>query len=161
MRQLFSILLAGCLSLASIHLCYAQKSGDVLLPLRNAGSDAAAVKATGQFWNTFGESRGEKWYPMTNGFLAEFTEKKVRVKVVYSQRGNWLYTLREYTAKELPEEVRAQVKSRYYDDTITWVKEVDQSQSTVYLIHMENETRWKTVQVCDGEMKVTEDFKKS
>lgn len=161
MRQLFSILLAGCLSLASSHLSYAQKNGDVLLPIRNAGSDAAAVKATAQFWKTFGESRGEKWYPLSNGFLAEFTENNIQVKVVYGQTGNWVYTLRQYTAKELPADIRAQVKSWYYDDTITWVKEVIQPQSTVYLIHIENETRWKTIRVCEGEMEVVQDFKKS
>jgi len=161
MSPLFSILLAGCISITSIHNCDAQKSGDVLLPLRNAGSDAAAVKATGHFWKTFGENRGEKWYPVTNGFLAEFSEKEVQIKVIYSQKGNWVYTLREYTEKELPKDIRAQVRSRYYDDTITWVKEVIQLQSIVYLIHIENDTRWKTIRISDGEMEVIQDFRKT
>src|SRR5258708_1141007 len=161
MKKIFRILLAGCIFITSINSSYAKKGGDVRLTLHNAGWDAAAIKATGQFWNTFGESRGEKWYPLTNGFLAEFAEKNVQVKVVYSKKGNWVYTLRQYSESELPAEVREQVKSRYYDDTITWVKEVIQPQNTVYLIHIENGARWKTVRVCDGEMDVMQDFKKS
>src|SRR5258708_39008512 len=143
MKKMLRIVFEGCIFITSIHSSCAKKRGDVLLPLHNAGSDAAAIKATGQFWNTFGESRGEKWYPLTNGFLAEFAEKNVQVKVVYSKKGNWVYTLRQYSESELPAEVREQVKSRYYDDTITWVKEVIQPQNTVYLIHIENVARYK------------------
>ena len=161
MSQLISILLAGCTIITSIHSSYAQKSGDVLFPVHNAGSYAAAVKATGHFWKTYGENRGENWYPVTNGFLAEFSEKEVQVKVIYSQKGNWVYTLRQYSEKELPEDIRGQVKSRYYDDTITWVKEFIQPQNTVYLIHIENDSRWKTIRVSDGEMEVVQDFRKT
>jgi hypothetical protein len=161
MKKIFSILLAGCISTTAIHSGYAQKTGDVLLPMRNAGSDAAAIKATNQFWNTFGETKGEKWYPLPNGFLAEFAERNVQVRVVYDKKGDWVYTIRQYTEKELPCDVRAQVKQTYYDDTIGVVKEVIQPQYTVYLIHIENGVRWKTIRVRDGEMEVVQDFKKS
>jgi hypothetical protein len=159
MKHLFSILLAGCISITIIHSGHAQTGGGILLPIRNAGADGAAIKATGHFWNTFGESKNEKWYPLPDGFLAEFTERSVQVKVVYDKKGNWVYTIRQYTEKELPGEIRAQVRQTYYDDTIGVVKEVIQPQYTVYLIHIENGVRWKTIRVRDGEMEVVQEFR--
>ena len=158
MKHLFSILLAGCISL--IQSGYAQSSGEALLPIHHAGTDGPAVNATAQFWEMFGESRDEKWYPLPNGFLAEFVEKNVQVRAFYDKKGNWVYTIRQYTEKELPSEVRAQVKQTYYDDMIGVVKEVIQAGYTVYLIHIENEARWKTIRIRDGEMDVVQDFKK-
>ena len=147
----------------SHHCGYAQKTDNMLLPvpMRNAGSDAAAIKAVGQFWKTFGDSRNELWYKLPGGYLAEFSEKVVQVRAVYDKKGNWVYSIRQYTEKELPEEIRDQLRSRYYKDTIGVVKEVNQPQNTVYLIHIENGARWKTVRVADGEMEVVQDFKKS
>ena len=72
-----------------------------------------------------------------------------------------MYTLKQYTEKELPVRVKSMVKSVYYDYPIVWVKEVNQSQSVVYLIHIENDQEWKTIRVADDEMDVAEDFAKS
>lgn len=159
MKQLFSVLLAVGMCFTG-YRGYTQASGNILLPVRHAGSDAAAVRATGHFWNTFGESRDEKWYVLPKGLVAQFVDKDVQVKVVYGKKGDWVYTMRQYTEKDLPKEVRGQVKSRYYDDTIGVIKEVIQPQGTVYLIHIENDTRWKTIRVSEGELEVVQDFKK-
>lgn len=97
---------------------------------------------------------------MPNGFLAEFVENNVEVRVVYNKKGGWVYTIRQYTEKELPVEIRKLVKQTYYDETIGLVKEVIQDGYTVYVIHIENEARWKTIRVRDGEMEVVQDFKK-
>jgi hypothetical protein len=162
MKHLFFILLAGYMFLANLPSASAQKSSDLLLPVpvRNAGSDAAAIRATSEFWKTFGESRNEVWYRLPGGFLAEFKEKVVQVRAVYDKKGNWVYSIRQYTEKELPEEILDQVKSKFYRDTIGVVKELIQPQNTVYLIHIENGARWKTVRVADGEMEVVQDFRK-
>ncbi len=159
MKHLFSFLLAGCISIL-VQPGYAQSSEEILLPMYHAGTDAGAVKATAQFWKTFGESKNEKWFPMPNGFLAEFVENNVEVRVVYNKKGGWVYTIRQYTEKELPVEIRKLVKQTYYDETIGLVKEVIQDGYTVYVIHIENEARWKTIRVRDGEMEVVQDFKK-
>jgi hypothetical protein len=160
MKKLFSILLAGTISITAIHTGHAQSDGGALLPIRNAGGNAAAIKATSQFWDSYGESKHENWYPLPDGFLAEFTEGNVLTKAVYSKNGNWVYTIRQYTEKELPVDVRALVKQTYYDDTIGVVKEVIQPGYTTYLIHIEDNVRWKTIRVRDDEMEVVQDFRK-
>jgi len=160
MKKLLSMLLAVSVSITAIHTGYSQSDGGALLPIRNAGGNAAAIKATSHFWDNYGESRQENWYPLTDGFLAEFTEGNVLTKVVYRKNGNWVYTIRQYTEKELPGDVRALVKQAYYDDTIGIVKEVIQAGNTTYLIHIDNGPRWKTIRVRDDEMEVVQDFRK-
>lgn len=62
--------------------------------------------------------------------------------------------MKEYSEKELPKEVRALVKSTYYDYSIGWVKEVSQNQTVVYVVHIADGQNWKDLLVQDGEMEV-------
>jgi len=96
----------------------------------------------------------ERWYKLPGGYLAEFTEGPVQNKLVFDKNGNWVYTMREYGEKQLPEEVRRLVKSTYYDFSIGWVKEVTQFQSIVYVVHIDNAPEWKDLLVRDEEIKV-------
>ena len=157
------LLVAAIFSLASFSTGHAQSAMSVSLEhISPDGSGARAARPVRNFWHMFGESMNEKWYaiPRDGGFLAEFREKGIAYKVFYDKKGNWVYTLKEYTEKELPADVRAMVKSVYFDYPIAWVKEVNQSQDVVYLVNISNDQEWKTLRVSDGEMEVVEDFRK-
>jgi hypothetical protein len=119
-------------------------------------------KAVRNFWEMFGDSKNENWFHVgTTGSLAEFEDKGIHYRAFFDKKGNWVYTVKTYTEKELPKDVRALVRSEYYDYTIGWVKEVNQAQLVVYLVHIENEQEFKTIRVADGEMTVAEEFVKS
>jgi len=127
----------------------------------SAGTEAGAVKSARIFLQMFGDGKNEKWYSLPGGSLARFEEQGISYRVVFGKKGNWVYTLKQYTEKELPAEIRARIKSVYYDYPIGWVKEVNQLQSIVYLIHIENDQEWKTIRVADGETDVVEHFYKT
>ena len=118
------------------------------------GTDRAAVKAAREFQKKNGDGKDERWYKLAGGYLAEFTEGTIQCKSVFDYNGSWLYTIREYSEKELPKDVRTLVKSTYYDFTIGWVKEVAQFQSVVYVIHIDNAQEWKDLLVQDGEIAI-------
>jgi hypothetical protein len=149
---------AAFFSVASVYTSNAQSIRNVMADIRPATSDSRVIKAVRNFWQTFGDSKNETWYYLPEGALAEFQENGVSYRVSYSKKGEWVYTLKQYTEKELPEDVRAQVKSVYYDYRIGWVKEVDQAGMFVYLVHIENERESKTIRLADGEMEVAEVF---
>jgi len=132
-----------------------QAAGNTFLSLRGLSPDRGSVRATREFWKKHGEGKDEKWYKFPKGYLAEFMDGDIGTKVVYDIKGNWCYTLRQYTEKELPKEVRALVKSTYYDFSIGWVKEVSQFQSLVYIVHIDNAPEWKDLIVRDGELEVS------
>ena len=82
--------------------------------------------------------------------------------VTYNRIGDWQYTIVNYDEKKLPEDIRAMVKSTYYDYAITQVEEIVQQiqNEPSYLIHMKDDKTWKNVLVCNGEMVVVEDYDK-
>jgi hypothetical protein len=118
-------------------------------------------KTVRNFWQLFGDSKNENWFHLENGSLAEFENKGIHYRAFFDRKGNWIYTVKQYTEKELPKDVRAEVRSTYYDYVIGHVMEVNQAQLVVYLIHIENEHERKTIRVAaDGEMEVAEEFVK-
>ena len=129
------------------------------------GSGTTASEMTSKtvrsFWRLFGDSKNENWFHLEAGSLAEFEDKGIHYRVLFDKKGNWLYTIKKYTEKELPKDVRAEVKSTYYDYAIGHVNEVNEAQLVVYLVHIENEQEWMTIRVAaDGEMEVVEQFAK-
>ncbi|MBN8854199.1 MAG: hypothetical protein BGO55_07380 [Sphingobacteriales bacterium 50-39] len=150
MKKIISILVITCFYFAS----YAQMSNDVLVSARGLGSDRAAIKAAREFWKKYGAGKDESWYKLEAGYFAEFSEGGIKYKSVFDRKGNLLYSMKEYSEKELPKEVRALVKSTYYDYSIGWVKEVSQNQTVVYVVHIADGQNWKDLLVQDGEMEV-------
>jgi hypothetical protein len=121
---------------------------------------AVNTKAMRDFKKTYPHIESEKWFSFKDGFAAKFTEDGIQRMVTYNRIGDWLYTIAYYEEKQLPEDIRALVKSSYYDYTITVVQEITARQQTIYLVHMQDANTWKTVRVADGEMSVVEDFNK-
>ncbi|HVW58797.1 MAG TPA: hypothetical protein VHC48_02135 [Puia sp.] len=139
---------------------HAQATASTILNINSLMTERAGVKATREFWKMNGEGKGERWYKFPGGYLAEFEEGAIRNKMVFDRRGNWAYSMREYTEKELPREVRNLVKSTFYDFNIGWVKEVTQNQVLVYVVHIDNAPEWKDLIVRDGEIEVSHEVTK-
>ena len=118
-------------------------------------------KTVRNFWRLFGDSKNENWFHLENGYLAEFAENGKHYRAFFDRKGDWIYTVKQYSEKELPKDVRAEVRSTYYDYAIGHVTEVNQAQLVVYLVHIEDAQEWKTIRVAaDGEMEAVEEFVK-
>ena len=78
----------------------------------------------------------------------------------YDLKGHWRFTISYYDEKKLPDEVRATVKSIYYDYNITRVEEIHVDDIIMYLVHMQDENTWKILKIADREMSIVEDFNK-
>ena len=138
----------------------AQATSNTFLNIQTLGSERGSVKAAREFWKKHGDDKDEKWYKFPGGYLAEFLDGDIGTKVVFDKKGNWTYTMRQYTEKELPRDIRALVKSTYYDFAITWVKEVTQFQSLVYVVHIDGPEEWMDLIVRDGEIEVSREVSK-
>ncbi len=118
------------------------------------------AKAVRDFKKIFKDAVDEKWYEIPNAFLAEYSLNDKKYVVVYHRNGKWQFTICYYDGKNLPAEVKGDIKRVYYDYSINRVEEVRIDDKTIYVVHIGNETTWKNVRVCDGEMDVIEDFNK-
>lgn len=113
-----------------------------------------------KFEKQFSDATDAAWMKTSNGFVVRFTAKGIQNWAYLSRHGNCQGCVRYYTEKELPADVRQQVRSSYYDYTITFVKEVNYNHSTAYLITIEDETTWKVIHVVNGETEVSEEHLK-
>jgi hypothetical protein len=154
MQKFLGLLLTGMFILGG-RATQAQTSDKAYLLNASAiGVDKAAVRATRDFWQRAGEQKEEQWYKSSQGYVAEYAAGPVKARFVYNQKGDWVYSILTYGPKGLPEEVRKLVRSEYYDYEITWVKEVNEEDVVVYVVHLEDEASWKEVAVQDGEIRV-------
>jgi len=118
-----------------------------------------STSAVRDFMHRFKTADSPRWYRMDNGScVVKFNEPGIEYQVDYSPRGSWIYTLRSYKEKLLARDIRHLVKSTYYDYAITRITEAEQYniEGVVYLIYLEGDTSYLTLQVHDGEMAIAE-----
>src|SRR6478609_1608328 len=138
MKKNFLACAATCLAVLVIcHTGYSQKSSPAIVyntsevdPANtvstNTGvsTDAIAAKALKDFKKSYAGANAAKWYIVDAGFTTKFTQNDIQYRVDYDKKGNWTGTMKAYDEKKLSHDVRATVKSVYYDYSIKWVKEI-------------------------------------
>jgi len=117
-------------------------------------------RAVKDFEKSFKGITNEQWLRLGDGYIASFTADSVQTRVGYNRKGSREYTLRNYSEKKLPREVRNIVKSVYHDYTIINVAEVDFDDQPVFIVYMQDETHLKTIGVYDGEIKEIRNYKR-
>jgi len=113
------------------------------------------VSAVRDFVKRFNDPDNARWYKMKDGsLLVKFDLPGRAFRVIYDVRGSWIYSIQTYHEKQMLRDVRAIVKSTYYDYSITQVEEINHVEGAgiVYIVHLADDTSYKTVRVCNGEM---------
>jgi hypothetical protein len=103
------------------------------------------------------------WMIVETGYVAKYTdENNSNCRTVYNNRGDFVYTIRQYCENQMPRDIRHIVKSQYYDYTITLVEQIEETRRPpVYVVHLEDATTLKNVRVCEREMEVMLEYMKS
>ena len=117
------------------------------------------AKAIKDFKVRFADASEAKWFSDRNGFVSYFVKDGLGNRVFYDKKGHWQYSLIFYDESKLPRDLRAGVKSTYYDMSITLVEEVQTPAGHAYLIHLEDKSNIKILKVNDeGEMETMQDL---
>lgn len=121
------------------------------------------VKAMRDFLKRDKTAANADWMVVENGFVVKYTDKNnSHCRTVYNSRGDFSYTIKQYFESNLLREVRAMIKSQYYDYKITLVEEIVQTfKPLVYVVHMEDATSLKNIRVSDREIEVIEEYIKA
>ena len=90
----------------------------------------------------FADANNAMWFSDNNGFVSYFVKDGYGDRVFYDKKGHWQYSLIFYGEDKLPRDVRAAIKSTYFDMSITLVEEV-QTPSIPKFISF----TWKTNQI--------------
>ncbi|MBO9199925.1 MULTISPECIES: hypothetical protein [Niastella] len=119
------------------------------------------VRAMRHFVDRFGDVTDVAWHRSNNSFVAVFSSDSIQHRVIYTQRGDLSYIMKYYEENRMPRNIRAQVKSTYYDYKIYVIQEIEvPGHPDVYIVNLQGDTEWKKVRLCQGEMEVMEEFKK-
>lgn len=126
-----------------------------------AAVDIKSLSVYKKFVKQFPDGQEDSWIKIKEGFVVRFTVKGIVNRAFLDKRGNFDGLIRYYGEKDLPQDVRQQVKSAYYDYSIRSVQEVTWDGTTAYLVTVEDKTTLKIIRVVDGEMDVREAFTKA
>jgi len=119
------------------------------------------LKALKDFSKSFHEVSNEKWFKVPGGVIANFLFKGIDFRIKYDENGKWLYNLLTYPEDNLPSDVSSLIRSRYYHYEIEFCNEYQLSNSTIYVVKMNDDKSIKTIRIADGEMEVIADNKRN
>ena len=119
------------------------------------------AKAIKDFNARFNGVNNAMWFSDRNGFTSYFVKDGFGNRAFYDKKGHWQYSLIFYSEDKLPRDVRAAVKSTYFDMAITLVEEVQTTDGKVYILHLEDKANIKILKVNDmGEYEILQDLSK-
>jgi hypothetical protein len=116
-------------------------------------------KAIRDFKARFQQVDNASWFSDQNGFMSYFIKNGYGNRVFYDKKGHWQYSLILYTEDQLPGDLRASVKARYYDLAITLIEEVQTNDGMVYIVHLEDKSNIKILRLSkDAEMEILQEM---
>lgn len=161
------VIAAGICLVALTTFAQLQQAGNELAGgLRNHGNNNQYLnemntRAMRDFVSRFSGVTNELWHRNNDCYVAVFFRDSVQYRVIYTSRGDLNYVMKYYEEKKLARDIRAQVKSVYYDYKIYIVQEIESPDNpTVYIFNLQGDTDWKKVKLRSGEMEVLEEYRK-
>lgn len=154
MKKLTYSLFAGILfSLVYVNSMSAQIKLPEVLVLGSNSKKTITEKVAKSFDHLFKETSDVKWTEVDKRFVVKFIMDDQRNQAVFTPNGVLVYHLIYGFEKNLPKNVRAQIKSQYFDYTITSAIHIRQGERSIWLTSLVDNQRLISVQVEDGEMK--------
>jgi hypothetical protein len=111
------------------------------------------AKAIRDFQNRFTTVNNAMWYSDQRGLVSYFVKDGFADRVFYDNKGRWEFSLIFFGEDNLPKDIRKAIKSAYFDMTITLVEQVQTIDGIGFVIHLEDKSNIKFVNVNrDAEM---------
>jgi hypothetical protein len=119
------------------------------------------TRAAKDFSARFNSVSNAMWFSDKNGFVSYFVQDGFGNHVFYDKKGRWQYSLIFHSEDKLPKDLRAAVRSTYYDMAITLVEEVQTNDGTGYVIYLEDKSNIKILKVNrEGEIGIMQELEK-
>ena|SRR5450755_4408792 len=120
------------------------------------------IWAVRDFLDRFDKIENVFWFSgPKGGYEAYFVQDGYGDRVIYDKKGGWQSSLINYDEDKLPRDIRAEVKSTYFDFDIILVEEVHTIEGIEYIVYLEDKSNIRLVKVNkQGEMEVLQDLNK-
>lgn len=116
------------------------------------------IRSFRKFVNHYNDVSNLHWYNVENGFIAQFDASGIQTRVQFDMQGFWCETISNYTPEQTPQKIKNKVKEVYPGFDILITHRIDTNAASVFIVKIENKTQLKTLEIKDGEMKLTADY---
>ncbi|MEO6704450.1 MAG: hypothetical protein ABIN04_01190 [Ginsengibacter sp.] len=117
--------------------------------------EKATNKALSNFKSSYNDESSVKWLFEPNIMVAKFTKDDIQTAVIYSKKGSWIHSIQNYNESKLPQNVRTLIKNSDFSNyNIGLVQQIDEGNTTFYIVHLLNGKKYKQVVVYDGSIGV-------
>ena len=158
---LLSILIT-CSSFAQIVSSSYTQTDEKLSPVTVTSPDLKTIEhIKTEFNRQFAGATDVRWYDLDKKFLARFFMNDQKHQSLFNKKGTLIYDISYGTEKNLPTDIRKQVKSTYFDYSITLVYKVEEDKRMIWVVNMEDNKTLITVRIEDGEMEEVRKLQKS
>jgi hypothetical protein len=124
-------------------------------------SKVVNLKAVKDFQSRFTNASDEKWFFTNDGYEAFFVQSGSGNRAFYDKKGRWTCSVISYGESKLPQDIRTEIRSTYYDMTISHVQEIQNPDHSVYIVTLEDKSTIRVLKVNEeGEMKVLQELSK-
>jgi hypothetical protein len=113
------------------------------------------------FREYFGNAENPTWYMTNKNFLIKFMTDDNINRALFTKRGDLIYHISYGYEKNLPEDIRRQVKSTYYDYDITRAIKVTEADRVIWVVNLEDAKNLILVRLEEGEMEEVQKVKRS
>ncbi|UKJ06165.1 hypothetical protein [Solitalea lacus] len=153
MKKLISSLFVGILfSIIHVNSTLAQVNLPDVVVSSSSSSTIINQKVSKSFHDLFKSATNVKWVEIDQRFVAKFIMDDQKNQAVFTKNGELVYHLTYGFEKNLPKEIRAQVKSKYFDYSITSAIHVSQEGRSIWLVGLEDSQYLISVRLEDGSM---------
>jgi hypothetical protein len=151
-RQFISWALGTALVLLVVNYALAQdiKSLPPVTVSVAATSAMISSKLSRSFHSDFKNAVSPTWYKLSKNYLVSFMADDMRHKALYQKNGNLIYNISYGYEKDLPNAIRHDVKSVYYDYTISSIIHVKQYGRNIWLVNLQDNKKLIIVRAEDG-----------
>jgi hypothetical protein len=141
----------------------AQQPKEKMLPVVTITATGTNVnsKVPKAFARSFKDAEKMSWYEVNQNYLVNFIQNEQQNKALFTRTGSLVYHITYGYEKNLPKDIRHQIKSEYYDYQITRVFNVRQNRRDVWVINLEDDNHVILAKVEEDQMNEVNRFKKN
>jgi hypothetical protein len=120
------------------------------------------LRALRDFLLRYDQEDHASWFNTPDGgYESYFVRDGYGNRVIYDQKGNWLFSLLNYDEARLPRNIRSLVRSVYFDFDILVVEELQMNEGIEYIISMEYDSEINIIKVNrEGDLEVLQELNK-
>jgi len=163
-QQFISRLLMGAVLLSAGNSIWAQDTIPIKeLPPVTVTSTEKFVpeKVWTNFIQYFSNAENPTWFTVNKDFLIKFMTDDNLNHALFTKRGKLVYHISYGYEKNLPDDIRSQVKSAYYDYNIIRAIKVTEADRVIWVVNLEDATSLILVRLEQGDMEEIQKLNKS